>query len=273
MTKKIKPVALVTGASSGLGKDCALRLIAEGYTVYGAARRYDRMRDIAAAGGKILTLDVTDDASMVAAVEQIIRDEKRIDVLVNNAGYGQMGAIEDVPLEVGRRQMEVNLIGAARMIQLCLPHMRAQKFGKIINISSIGGKCAFPLSGWYHASKFALEGFSDSLRMEVRPFGIDVVVIEPAGTDSEWADIALEESERYSSEGAYSKLENALRSSPSWKRKLPSPSVITDLIVKALKAKTPRTRYHGATGAGPILFLRRRLSDRLFDKLIMSQMK
>jgi NAD(P)-dependent dehydrogenase (short-subunit alcohol dehydrogenase family) len=198
-----------------------------------------------------------------------IREQGRIDVLINNAGYGQMGALEDVPISEGRRQMEVNLIGAARLTQLCLPHMRARKFGKIFNVSSIGGKCAFPLGGWYHASKFALEGYSDSLRMEVQPFGIDVVVIEPGGTDSEWASVAAAEAERYSAKGAYRDLVLAQNASPGWKRKMPAPRVISDLIVRALRSKKPRTRYHGAMGAGPILFLRWLLPDRLFDRLIM----
>lgn len=254
-----------------MGKDFALRLLAEGYAVYAAARRVERMRDIEHAGGVALAMDVTDDAMMVSAVDRIIAEQGRIDVLVNSAGYGQMGALEEVPIEMARRQIEVNLIGAGRLVQLCLPHMRARKFGKIINISSIGGKCAFPLSGWYHASKFALEGYSDSLRMEVRPFGIDVVVIEPGGTDSEWFPVAIAELDRFSAAGAYGKFVAAMKNSPSWKKKMSSPTVITDLVIKALKAATPRTRYHGASGSGLILLLRKLLSDRLYDRLIMSQ--
>jgi NAD(P)-dependent dehydrogenase (short-subunit alcohol dehydrogenase family) len=273
MKTKHKLVALITGASSGMGKDFALRLLSEGYTVYGAARRIERMHDIEVAGGIALAMDVTDDVTMVAAVDRIIREQGQIDVLINNAGYGQMGALEDVPVEVGRRQMEVNLIGVARLTQLCLPHMRDRKFGKIINVSSIGGKCAFPLAGWYHASKFALEGYSDSLRMEVRPFGIDVIVIEPAGTDSEWFPVAMAELERYSTKGAYAGLVKAMQESPSMKRKMPPPKVITDLIITALRGKTPRTRYHGASGAGVILFLRHLLSDRMYDRLVMSQFR
>src|ERR1700744_1173807 len=179
------PVALVTGASSGMGKDFSLRLLAEGYVVYGAARRTERMADLASAGCHVIALDVTDDASMVTAVDQIIREQGRIDVLINNAGYGQFGALEDVPMDEGRRQLETNLIGPARLIQLCLPHMRARRYGRIFNISSTGGKIAGPLGGWYYASKFALEGYSDALRNEVARFGIDVVVIEPGGIQSE----------------------------------------------------------------------------------------
>lgn len=264
----IKPVALVTGASSGMGKDFALRLISEGYAVYGAARRAERMSDIAGAGGTVLSMDVTDDATMVAAIDRIVREQGRIDVLINNAGYGQLGALEDVPIEEGRRQMEVNLIGAARLTQLCLPHMRARGFGKIFNISSIGGKLAIPLGGWYHASKFALEGFSDALRNEVRPFGIDVIVIEPGGIETEWQGIAAEEAERYSAKGAYAGLVQKFRKAQARQRKMPPPRVISDLIAKALKAKRPKTRYHAGMLAGPMLFLRRHLSDRMFDRVI-----
>lgn len=269
MTINDKPVALITGASAGLGRDFALRLISEGYVVYGAARRLDRMADIEAAGGQALAMDVTDDATMIAGVEQIIHERRRIDVLINNAGFGLMGALEDVPMDAGRYQMEVNLIGVARLTQLCLPHMRARGAGKIVNISSIGGKCAFPLAGWYHASKFALEGYSDSLRMEVRAFGIEVIVIEPGGTDSEWADIATKNVERYSTGGAYDRLVKAWGRFTAKQPKMPPASVITDLVVKALKARKPRTRYHGAQGSGLMLFMRKILSDRLYDRLIM----
>lgn len=262
-------VALVTGASSGMGKDFALRLIAEGYVVYGAARRIDRMADIEAGGGKAVFLDVTDDGSIMSCVDQIIREQGRIDVLINNAGYGQFGALEDVPLSEGLRQIETNLLGPALLTQLCLPHMRAQKFGKIFNISSIGGKLATPLGGWYHASKFALEGYSDSLRNEVRGFGIDVIVIEPGGVESEWAGIASDEAERYSGLGPYGDLVAKFRSGQQRLGKNPPPKVISDLIVKALKAKRPAARYHGGRLAAPLLFLRSILSDRMFDRLVM----
>lgn len=270
MENHTKSVALITGASSGMGKDVALRLIAEGYVVYGGARRIDRMRDIEASGGRVIALDVTNDLSMVAAVDRIIHEQGRIDILINNAGYGQFGALEDVSMEEARRQLETNLIGAARVVQLCLPHMRAQKFGKIFNVSSVGGKFATPLGGWYHASKHALEGYSDSLRNEVRAFGIDVVVIEPGVVESEWSGIAAQEAERYSGQGPYASMVDKFRKSQSHDRKSPPPKVISDLIVKALNVKRPATRYHGGGYAGRLLFLRRYLPDRWFDNVIMS---
>jgi NAD(P)-dependent dehydrogenase (short-subunit alcohol dehydrogenase family) len=269
MPTQQSPVALVTGASSGMGNDFALRLLAEGYAVYAAARRMERMADLASAGCGVIALDVTNDASMVAAVDQIIRERGRIDVLINNAGYGQFGALEDVPMDQGRRQLETNLIGPARLIQLRLPHMRAQRYGRIFNISSIGGKLASPLSGWYHASKFALEGYSDALRNEVSGFGIDVIVVEPGGIESEWSSIACDEAERYSGRGVYADFATKFRKLQARLGKSPPPSIISDLIVKALKVRRPATRYHGGRLASPLLFLRRVLTDRMLDTLIL----
>ncbi|MGW3850287.1 oxidoreductase [Streptomyces fagopyri] len=266
-----KPVALITGASSGIGKDLALRMLKSGYFVYGLARRVENMRDIEDAGGVALSMDLASDASMVSAVDRILHEQGKIDILVNSAGYGQMGAIEDVPLGAARQQMDVNLFGAARLVQLCLPAMRAQRAGKIINVSSIGGRCAFPLGGWYHASKFALEGYSDSLRMEVKPFGIDVIVIEPGGTESEWMSTADAEMERYSSKGAYSNLVSAATSSSLRDRKLPPAGVVTDVIMKAIKSRNPKARFLATRGAGMIIFLRKVLSDRMFDRIVMRQ--
>jgi len=197
--------ALVTGASSGIGEETVKGLLAAGYIVYAGARRVDAMHSLEAAGARVLSLDVTDDASMTAAVDAILRETGRIDVLVNNAGYGSYGALEDVPLDEGRRQFEVNIFGLARLTQLVLPTMRAQRAGRIVNISSIGGKFGQPFGAWYHATKFAVEGLSDSLRMELHPFGIDVVIIQPGATHSEWAKIAHDSLIKYSSDGPYRK--------------------------------------------------------------------
>lgn len=263
-----KLVALVTGASSGMGRNIALAMLRGGYVVYGTARRVERMEQIVTEGGHALGMDVADQASVKAGVEQLIAEQGRIDILVNAAGYGQYGAIEDVPLEDAHRQLEINLFGYARLIQMVLPHMRAQRFGKILNITSVGGKIYTPMGGWYHASKFAVEGYSDVLRLEVKPFGIDVVVIEPAIIESEWGDIAIREAERLSGKGAYRDLlEKYVRVQKSSKGS--PPDVISDLILKALSARRPKTRYHAGQMAGPILFLRRHLSDRLFDWLVM----
>ena len=267
MTISAKPVALVTGASSGMGKDIAGRLLADGYEVYAGARRLDRMADLERAGARALALDVTAEQSILEAVEQIKRTSGRIDVLVNAAGYGQYGALEDVPMEEARRQMETNLFGLARVVQLCLPMMRAQRSGRIFNISSIGGKFALPLGGWYHASKFALEGYSDALRNEVRQFGIDVVVIEPGGIASEWESIAADAARQVSSSGPYSGMVEKFIKMQG--RKAPPPSVVSDMVIKALGARRPAIRYSGGLAARPLLFLRRHFSDRMFDRLTM----
>jgi NAD(P)-dependent dehydrogenase (short-subunit alcohol dehydrogenase family) len=265
--KSAKPTALVTGASSGIGNDIARRLLGAGYDVYVAARRLDRMAKLEKAGAWALALDVTVDHSLMAAVERIEQQSGRIDVLVNAAGYGQYGALEDVPMEEARRQMETNLFGLARIVQLCLPLMRAQGSGRIVNISSIGGRIALPLGGWYHASKFALEGYSDALRNEVRQFGIDVVVIEPGGIASEWEAIATEAAKRISGKGPYADM--VAKFGKLQGRKAPPPSVVSDMVIKALQARRPAIRYSGGLAARPLLFLRRHLSDRMLDRLVM----
>lgn len=265
-------VALITGASSGMGKDFALRLLQKGYIVYGGARRTEKMNDIVEAGGHALHLDLTDDASIVKVVEQIIAEQGRIDVLINNAGYGSYGAVEDVPLEEARRQFEVNLFGLARLCQLVLPHMREQHFGKIINISSMGGKIFTPLGAWYHATKHALEGFSDCLRFETEPFGIDVVVIEPGSIQTEWGDIAFDSALQRSGDTAYGPLVHAFRRARANLDNPSPPSVITDCVVKALEARRPKTRYVAGRMALPMLILRRLISDRAYDSILRRMM-
>ena len=199
----MKKVALISGASAGIGKATAIYLAQHGYSVYGAARRVEKMQELETYGIKPIGLDVTKDESMLACVNQILTEAGSIDVLVNNAGFGSYGAIEDVTMEDARYQLEVNVFGAMRLAQLVLPSMRKNKHGKIVNVSSVGGKVAFPLGGWYHASKFALEALSDSMRNEVRSFGIDVIVIEPGATKSEWGNIALNSLLKVSGETAY----------------------------------------------------------------------
>ncbi|MFD9659676.1 oxidoreductase [Streptomyces mirabilis] len=263
--------ALVTGASSGIGEATALKLQALGYTVYGAARRTDRLQKLADRGIRPLAMDVTDDDSMHAGIDRIVAETGRIDVLVNNAGYGSYGAIEDVPMEEARRQFEVNVFGAMRLAQLALPHMRAQRSGTIVNITSMGGKIYTPLGGWYHGTKFALEALSDCLRLEAKPFGIDVVVIEPGGIATEWGAIAADQLEKSSTAGAYTKQADAvassLRSEANAKRNSP-PQVIADAIGKAVTARRPKTRYATGFGARPLIALRRIVSDRTFDTVI-----
>ncbi|MFZ2164840.1 MAG: oxidoreductase [Propionibacteriaceae bacterium] len=264
-------IALVTGASSGIGEATARALAAAGVVVYGAARRLDRLEALASAGIRPLVMDVTDDDSMRAGVARIIDEAGRLDVLVNNAGYGSYGAIEDVPLEEARRQFDVNVFGAMRLTQLVLPHLRAQGSGTIVNITSMGGRIHTPLGGWYHATKYALEALSDCLRIEVAPFGIDVVVIEPGGIQTEWGAIAAGNLEGTSGTGVYgdqaAAVASSLRSEADGTRNSP-PKVIADAVATAVTARRPRTRYAVGFGAKPLIAAKTVLPDRIYDTLI-----
>jgi NAD(P)-dependent dehydrogenase (short-subunit alcohol dehydrogenase family) len=261
-------VALVTGASAGIGAATARQLLTDGYTVYAAARRVEKMQQLAAVGARVLEMDVTIDAQMVAGIERIIEECGRIDVLVSNAGYGSYGAIEDVPLNEGRYQFEVNLFGLARLIQLALPHMRGRRSGKIVNVSSMGGKIYEPLGGWYHATKFAVEGLSDCLRLELAEFGIDVIVIQPGGIKTAWGDIAADHLLAVSSNTAYARQAERqarlLRYSES-DMPLSEPEVVARTVCQAIKARRPYPRYATGYMAKPMLFLRKWVSDRAFD--------
>ncbi|MCQ8193946.1 oxidoreductase [Streptomyces rugosispiralis] len=263
--------ALVTGASSGIGEATAVKLHELGYTVYGAARRTDRLQELADRGIRPLAMDVTDDDSMRAGIEQITAETGRIDVLVNNAGYGSYGALEDVPLDEARYQFEVNVFGAIRLTQLVLPCMRAQRSGTVVNVTSMGGKIYTPLGGWYHGTKFALEALSDCLRLEAKAFGVGVVVIEPGGIATEWGGIAADKLEKSSANGAYAPQAAAvaasLRSEANTKRNSP-PSVIADAIGKAVTARRSKTRHATGFGARPLIALRRIMPDRAFDAVI-----
>jgi NAD(P)-dependent dehydrogenase (short-subunit alcohol dehydrogenase family) len=230
------------------------------------------MKDLAAAGIHVVDLDVTDDASMVSVVDRVIAETGRIDVLVNNAGYGAFGSLEDVPLAEGRRQFDVNVFGLARMTQLVLPHMRAQKSGRIINMSSMGGKIYEPLGSWYHATKFAVEGMSDSLRLEVSPFGIDVVLIEPGGMATEWGGIAADSLIEASSGTAYADqapgVAKLLRSMDTKPRPSASPDRIAKAVVRAATAARPRARYLLGPGAKPLVTAKAVLPTRAFDAMM-----
>ena len=261
-------IALVTGASAGIGAATARRLARAGFTVYGAARRTDRLAELADDGVIALAMDVTDDESLQAGVARILAQHGRIDVLVNNAGYGSYGAVEDVPLEEARRQFDVNVFGLARLTQLVLPAMREQGSGRIVNVTSMGGKMATAFGGWYHATKFAVEGLSDSLRQEVAPYGVDVVVVEPGAIRTEWGGIAAESLVARSGDGAYgerARRASATLHSPRAERLQSSPEVVAKAITRAATARRPRTRYAVGAGAKPVIAARKVLPDRAFD--------
>ncbi|HKF39194.1 MAG TPA: oxidoreductase [Ktedonobacteraceae bacterium] len=269
MNTIMKKVVIVTGASSGIGKQTALRFLREGYEVHAGARRLDAMHDLEQHGARLHALDLTKGESIDAFVAEVVAQSWRIDVLVNTAGYGLYGSVEEVPLEAARDQLEVNVFGVAHLIQATLPIMRKQGSGRIINITSIGGKVWTLLGAWYHASKFAVEGFSDSLRNEVRPFGIDVVVIEPGAVKTEWPTIAAENVKNMSGNGPYRGLAEATAHlfMAQGAGAYAPPQVIADVIWRAASTRHPKARYAAPFSARVILGLRRALSDRLFDRV------
>jgi len=265
---------LVTGASAGIGKATAVYLAENGYNVYGAARRTDKLDDLKTYGIKPVALDVTKEESISSCINTIFEEAGRIDVLINNAGFGSYGAIEDVSMDDARYQLEVNVFGAMRLTQLVLPKMRHNKFGKIVNISSVGGKSSFPLGGWYHASKFAMEALSDAIRREVKQFGVDVIIIEPGGIKSEWGSIAFESLKRVSGATAYKKMAEGVENFfMAAGEDIPEPIVIAKLIKEGIEAKRPKARYSGGYMATPSLFMARFIPDKLQDKIIASQIK
>jgi short-subunit dehydrogenase len=271
----MKKVALVTGASSGIGKEAALLLQKNGHQVYGAARRTEKMKDLESHGIKTIALDVTKEESMTSCVNSILEAEGRLDVLVNNAGYGSYGAIEDVPMEEAKRQFEVNIFGLARLTQLVLPKMREHNFGRIINISSMGGKIFTPFGAWYHATKHALEGWSDCLRLEVKQFGIDVSIIEPGGIKTEWGGIAAENLKKTSGQGAYADAANeaAKRTAAMYEsNRLTDPLVIAKAILQAASSNKPKRRYLIGFGAKPAIFIRKWFGDGIYEAAITRMM-
>lgn len=264
-------VVLVTGASSGIGEAIAREMLDRGWTVYGAARRTDRLEPMARAGMRPLGLDVTDEASRHRCVQQVLSEAGHLDGLVNNAGYGSYGAVEEVPLDEARRQFEVNLFGLAGMCQEALPSMRARGSGRIVNVSSMGGRIYTPMGGWYHATKHALEGLSDAMRLELRPFGVQVVVVQPGAIESEWVEHSISSLERVSGSGPYA---DGARAMARVMRKAYQPGAaarpesIARLVRRALTARRPRSRYAGPLDARVFLAARKYLPDALFDRMV-----
>ncbi|GAB4065119.1 oxidoreductase [Ancylobacter sonchi] len=271
-----KKIALVTGASSGMGKDIAKQLIEDGYHVFAAARNVEKMADLGALGATLLQMDISREDDIRAAVDVVLNEGGTVDVLVNNAGFGLYGPVEEITLDEARYQFEVNLFGAARLTQLILPAMRAQRSGTIVNITSIGGKIYSVLGAWYHATKHALEGWSDCLRLEVAPFGIRVVIVEPGVIETGFGDAASGNLLKRSAGGPYAKLAQAVANAitNTYGKGTGSPgTVIADVVSKAVKARRPKTRYAAGKYARMLLGMRKWLSDRTFDSVIMSQMK
>ena len=268
---KSNKVILLTGASSGIGYDTAVALAQQGHKVYAAARRVDRMEPLREFGIVPLKMDVTDEASMQKGVKALLDAEGRIDVLINNAGYGYFGAVENVPMDDARNQLEVNVFGLARLCQLVLPTMRAQHSGRIINTASVAGRAVFYYGGWYHVSKYAVESLSDAMRMELKPFGIDVVIIEPGAIKTNWgiiaADHLIESSKGTAYEQTGTMMANNLRNM-YLSNTISDPAVVRKAIVRAVNARRPCTRYRIGRMANAIVFFHWLLPTRWWDAFL-----
>jgi len=267
---------LITGCSSGTGHATAETLAGQGWNVYATARRPETIADLEQKGCKTLALDVTDEASMEAAVNHVLEAEGAIGVLVNNAGYSQSGAVETVPLDQVRRQFETNVFGLTRMCQLALPGMREQHWGRIVNIGSMGGRVTFPGGGIYHATKYAVEAISDALRFEVRGFGVDVILIEPGlivtgFADAASATVAPDESGPYARfNRAVAKLTTEAYKGPM-RRLGGGPEAVAKTIAGALASNRPRPRYPVTLSAHLMINQRRFTPDRVWDLLMRAQ--
>jgi NAD(P)-dependent dehydrogenase (short-subunit alcohol dehydrogenase family) len=264
---------LITGCSTGIGRATAEHLAERGWTVYATARRLESIEDLKQRGCRTLALDVTDEASMQSAVKAVEEAEGAVGVLVNNAGYSQSGAVESVSLDDVRAQFETNVFGLLRMCQLALPGMRRQGWGKIVNVSSMGGRLVFPGGGIYHATKYAVEAMSDAMRFEVRGFGVDVIVIEPGLIRTAFGETAVD---RIASgdDGPYSEFNTAVASATAGAYDGPlsrlgaGPAAVARAIEKAISSKRPRTRYPVTASARVLLAQHAILPDRLWDAMV-----
>ena len=272
---------LITGCSSGIGAAIALMLVRAGHTVYATARRPETLADLEIAGAKVLALDVTSEESMTAAVKAVEDAHGRVGTLINNAGYGEYGPIEETDLARVRAMFETNVFGLSRLTQLVLPGMRRAGGGRVINISSMGGRIVFPVGGYYHASKYAVEAISDALRMEVRPFGVDVVVVEPGlirtGFESRVHEGIASDAGLGDGQSAYAALlaANAKATSENYadKRLATGPDAVAKVVLKAVEAERPRSRYVVTPAARGMIALRRLGGDRVWDSFVRQQFK
>lgn len=269
-----KKVILITGASSGMGKISAQDLIKAGHIVYCVARSVDKMKDLEQMGGHVMRMDVTNEENIEAVVKQIIAEQGRIDVLWNNAGYGLYGPVEELSMEKVQQQFEVNVYGVARLTQKVLPYMRECRAGLIINTSSMGGKIYTPLGAWYHATKHAVEGYSDCLRIELKEFGINVVVLEPGIINTGFNQGVRDHFSVESQNGPYKTVVNAyMKAMDNPPMKGSDPVVISRTVQKIIAAKKPKPRYMIGQVARFLVGLRRIFGDRAYDALMLSQMK
>src|SRR3954464_627127 len=260
---------LITGCSTGIGRATAGPPARNGHPVYAPARRPESIADLEQAGCRTLALDVTDEESMKGAVKQVEDTEGAVGVLVNNAGYSRSGAVETVPMEDVRRQFETNVFGLVRMCQLVLPGMRRQRYGRIVNLSSMGGRLTFPGGGFYHGTKYAVEAISDALRFEVKGFGIDAILIEPGLIKTEFGDTVAKEMGE--ADGDYAEFNRAVSEATVGAYEGPmmrlggGPETVARKIEKALSARRPKARYPVTASARLALMQKALLPDRGWD--------
>ncbi len=277
MPESISKAVLITGCSTGIGRATAERLASRGWNVYATARKPESLADLAKRGCKTLGLDVCDEASMRAAVETVEYAEGAVGVLINNAGYGLEGAFEEVPMTDIRRQFETNVFGLIAMTKLVLPAMRRQRWGRIVNLSSMGGKLTFPGGAYYHATKHAVEALSDALRFEVKGFGIDVIVIEPGPIKTRFGDtavgnIAMPKDSPYAAFNLVleKQIREAYEGGPMARFAAP-PEAVAEAIEKSITATNPKTRYKVTLAARVLMGLKSVLPDRAFDAFLRTQ--
>jgi NADP-dependent 3-hydroxy acid dehydrogenase YdfG len=274
---EVSKAVLITGCSSGIGHATAEHLAGAGWKVYATARRVESIEDLAEKGCVTLALDVTDESSMRTAVDAVEQAEGAVGVLVNNAGYSQSGAVETVPVDDIRRQFETNVFGLVRMCQHVLPGMRDQGWGKIVNISSMGGRLTFPGGGAYHATKHAVEAFSDAMRFEVRGFGVDVILIEPGLITTKFGEVGAASVGESRSDGPYAEFNDAVAQGTaevyeSGLAKLGGPpEVVAKRIEKAISSRRPKTRYVVTPSARLALGQRHLMTDRMWDRAMRMQ--
>jgi short-subunit dehydrogenase len=265
-------VALVTGASSGIGEAIAVRLASQGFKTYGAARHIERMKALKEAGGHPVTIDMTDPESIDACVSTITAENDGVDALINVAGTALYGSVEEIPIAQARRLFEINVFGAATLIQQLASQMRARRSGTIINITSVGGVIASPYGAWYHATKFAFEGFSASLRQELSPFGVDVVIVRPEAIKTGWRAIAGATLLENSGEGPYATATRAMHAkymSAQFDKMVADPNIVADVVERILASKRPKSAYMVPRMANVLLTLTALMgSDRVRDAFV-----
>ena len=269
-----KKVVLITGTASGFGKATAEKLVKKGYIVYGGDIQVEANKYLNKIGGHALVMDVTKNDQVKAGVQKVISEQGRIDVLINNAGYGSYATIENIGIDELHNQFEVNVFGYARLQQAVLPHMRKQKSGRIINVSSVVGEVSTPMLGWYAATKHAVEAMSDALRQEVKQFNIDVVKIQPGAVNTGFDEVAFEKMDASHIPNDYKELADDFKTyMVDFYTKVEGPEGTADYVVKAVEAKKPKTQYRTTTDARLLMKIKDWRSEKGFDKMMGKQLK